>query len=250
MYDDRMIYYTGDHAIEFDGLNTWTDFHLMPTALPIPEPPAQKTNYVDINGADGSIDLSNILTGYPTYQNRNGSFEFMVTPGYESWVQTYSNVVNYLHGKKRTMVLTDDPLFVYEGTFSVSMSQDGATNSISISYDLEPYKKLPFSVGELYPDVFRTISVDSETYVDIIPDIKNYLMEMPSPMVVAISSDDGLYIKYWNSDYNTVIEKGPLPTGTYRDPDFTIGAFSADVNVGLQVKGKGTIRIDFTQGRL
>lgn len=250
MYDGHSIYYTGDHAIEFDGLNTWSDFHLAPTALPIPEPPAQKTNVVDIVGADGSIDLSNILTGYPTYQNRNGSFEFVVAPGYENWVQTYSKVVNFLHGKKRKMVLTDDPLYVYTGTFTVSMSQDGPINNISIGYDLEPYKKLPLSVGEIYPEVFKTVQVDSESYIDVIPDIKNYLMEMPAPMVVAISSDNGLYIRYWNSDYNTFIEKGPLPTGTYRDPDFTIGAFSEDVNVGFQVKGRGTIRIDFTQGRL
>lgn len=250
MYDKNMIYYDGEHSIQFDGYDTWDTFHLIPTALPFPELPAQKTNYVDINGADSSIDLSNILTGYPTYENRSGSFEFIIAPNYADWMNAYSLLANFLHGKKRTLTFTDDPLYKYEGTFSISMTAEDSYNSVTIDYELKPYKKLLASVGTLYPEVFTTITINTESYVDVINDISNYFMEMPSPVTISISSEDGLYLKYWNSDYNTVVEKGPLPTGVYNDPDIVFGKYNNDANIGFQAKGVGTIRIDFTQGRL
>ena len=102
----------------------------------------------------------------------------------------------------------------------------------------------------LYPDVFAAVSIDSPTYVDIYPTLSDYLMEMPSPLAMSIVSDSGIAVKYWNSDYNLLIEKDKAPTGVYVDPDFVVGKYTLDANIGLQAKGTGRIRIDFTQGRL
>ncbi len=250
MYDDSVIYYDGDHSVIFDGLDSWEVFHLIPLSLPIPPMPERKTNTLDVPGMDGNIDISNILTGYPTYQNRNGSLEFMIAPGYNNFMELYSAVANYLHGKHRKMIFSDDPEWEYEGDFTVTSSQNGIWNNITISYIVKPYKTRLLPVSVLYPDVFAAVSIDSPTYVDIYPTLSDYLMEMPSPLAMSIVSDSGIAVKYWNSDYNLLIEKDKAPTGVYIDPDFVVGKYTLDANIGLQAKGTGRIRIDFTQGRL
>ena len=58
-------------------INTWDDWHMLPTARPMFTPPDVKTNYIDIPGGNGSLDLTEALTGYPLYSNRTGSLNFV-----------------------------------------------------------------------------------------------------------------------------------------------------------------------------
>ena len=73
------------HSITFGDKNTWDDWHLIPSSRPLFNPPTPKTKYQDIPGANGKLDLSEALTGYPVYDNRIGSFEFYVMNGYQEW---------------------------------------------------------------------------------------------------------------------------------------------------------------------
>ena len=70
------------HSITFGDKNTWDDWHLIPSTRPLVNPPSRKKNTVDIPGADGSLDLSNVVSGHPVYENRSGSFEFIVENGF------------------------------------------------------------------------------------------------------------------------------------------------------------------------
>lgn len=136
------------HSVIFGDKNTWRDWHLVPTSRPVVSPPPLKSKTVDIPGGDGVIDLSDSLTGYPVFGRRTGSFEFIVVNDfyepvntYEEWHVTYSNIMNYLHGKKMEMALEDDPDYWYEGRFTVgSWTSDRSHSKITINYDLEPYK--------------------------------------------------------------------------------------------------------------
>ena len=73
------------HSITYGEKNTWDDWHLLPSTRPLFNPPPTKTKQVDIPGANGAIDLSESLTGYPVYENRTGSTEFYVANGYQDW---------------------------------------------------------------------------------------------------------------------------------------------------------------------
>ena len=118
------------HSITFGEKNTWDDWHLVPTSLPVFNPPAQKVKTIDIPGGDGVIDLSQALTGYPVFQNRTGSFEFIVPNGFEPWESgrieqapwhsVYSEIMDYLHGQSLRAILEDDPEYFYEGRFTVN----------------------------------------------------------------------------------------------------------------------------------
>lgn len=122
--------------------NAMTDWHIVPTSRPVISPPAVKTNYVDVPGANSSIDFTEALRGFPVYQNRTGSIEFVVLHEYwSSWISTYQTVMEYLHGKKIKMWLEDDPDYYYEGRFAVNTWKSNKDYSrITIDYNVSPFK--------------------------------------------------------------------------------------------------------------
>lgn len=158
------------HSITFGTKNTWDDWHLIPTSRPVVSLPDMDTRYVDIPGA-GSIDLSESLTGYPTYKNREGSFEFIVTNDYSGydWVSVHQEIVNYLHGLTTCMVLEDDPGYFYKGRFSVNeWRSDPNWSIIVIDYNLTPYKKSIWdSRGELSETSFNPFDVPQDAFLDL-----------------------------------------------------------------------------------
>ena len=129
------------HSVNFDSINTWDNWHLVPMSRPVINPPTRKSIIVDIPGADGHLDLSEVVTGKPVYNNRTGSIEFMVQNGFMPWATMFSTVMNTLHGKFMNVVLDDDPTWTYHGLITVSKwTTGGHYSTITIDYDLEPYK--------------------------------------------------------------------------------------------------------------
>lgn len=130
------------HSITFGDKNTWDDWHLVPTSRPVFNPPSLKKKTLDIQGGDGLIDLSEALTGYPLFNNREGSFEFIVMNDYYPWYEIYSMICDYLHGHRMKAVLEDEPEYYYEGRFTVnSWKSEKAYSKIIIDYSVAPYKK-------------------------------------------------------------------------------------------------------------
>lgn len=123
-------------------INTWDDWHIVPTTRPAVSPPAVKANYVEVPGANGSIDFTDALRGFPVYQNRTGSIEFVVLHEYwPSWIDTYHTIMGYLHGRRIKMYLGSDPNYYYEGRFSVNNWKTNKDYSrITIDYNVDPFK--------------------------------------------------------------------------------------------------------------
>src|SRR5690625_7190522 len=96
------------HSITFGDKNTWDDWHLIPSKRPSFNPPTVKSQYVDIPGGNGVLDLTESLTGYPLYNTRTGSWTFYVENGFKPWDELYSEISNYLHGQKLRAILEDD----------------------------------------------------------------------------------------------------------------------------------------------
>lgn len=137
--------YNGEHSITFiDGaksINTWNDWHLIPTSKPFINPPSIKTHYLDIPGSDGLIDFTDSISGEPKYSTREGSFNFIIANDFEEWIIIYDNIRNFLHGKRMIMILEDDPGYKYEGRFSINEFSSQKDNSkIVINYLVDPLK--------------------------------------------------------------------------------------------------------------
>ena len=129
------------HSITIGTKNTWDDWHLVPTSRPLVEPPEVQTSYVTIPGSYGTLDLTEALTGYPTYGDRTGSWEFIVMNDYWNWETAYSEIMGYLHGKSYQVILDDDPGYYYEGRLSVDGWKSGkGWSTITIRYRFNPFK--------------------------------------------------------------------------------------------------------------
>lgn len=122
--------------------NTFDHWHMVPEERPISKMPTQKTKYLEVPGSDGILDLSELITGRPLYNNREGEFSFYILNGYDTFENIKSKVANYLHGRKKYAVLIDDPDYLYEGRFEVNFENDDSLNhsKCTISYNLKPYK--------------------------------------------------------------------------------------------------------------
>ena len=200
------------HSITIGGKNTWDDWRLVPASRPVFNPPAQKVKTLEIPGGDGVIDLSQSLTGYPVYQNRTGSIEFIVMNDFKPWHMAYSDIMDYLHGQKLRAVLEDDPEYFYEGRFTVNVwKSEKDWSRITIDYDVGPYKwsvlsstddwlwdPFNFQNGVIRPAVFKDIAVTTE--VRAVKLAALLFGRAPVCPVFRVSSSDkrGVHIRFIN----------------------------------------------------
>lgn len=160
-------------------INTFATFHLISESRPIINPPEVKTTYVDIPGADGSLDYTEALNGLH-YQNRKGSWEFYVLNEQygndtTAWSVHYSNILNLIHGQKFKKIYLEDetdkdgfPKYYYVGRLSVNeWRSDPQFSKIVIDYDLESRKYQLPKEGQYewqWDDLFDTENVNPIQY--------------------------------------------------------------------------------------
>lgn len=249
------------HSIIFGERSSWDDWHLVPTSRPVFNPPKPKYKTVDVPGGDGLLDMSELLTGYPVYENRTGSFEFMVHNGYEEWSVAYSNIMDYLHGQKLRAILEDDPDYFYEGRYSVNVwKSDKRYSLITIDYNVYPYKQsiysstdewlwdpFNFHTGIALTRKFKNIPVTTE-YVPhrFLDDIMGRAPVCPT-FDIRTDTGGGIYIRFVNEHLGIDIEKH-APDGKRRYPEFVFRG-KAPTLYFKTVTGKGLVSIDYRPGR-
>ena len=179
-----------NHKINFDDTNigagktrhTSLDWFMAPTERPSIEKAAVKENYIEIPGINGGLDLTESLTGFPLYNYIEGSFEFNILNDRKlpilnengektgekeiSWEVLNRDIRSFLNGKRRFMMLEDDPGWYYEGRFTVEKydASEASNSKIVISYKVYPYKKLTTCIECTNPlnSFFDTISLTKD----------------------------------------------------------------------------------------
>lgn len=225
------------HSITIGDKNTWDDWHLVPLSRPFFSPPIPKTNFVDIPGGDGSIDLSTALSGRTVYENRTGTIEFMIVNGYKEWFILYSEIMNYLQGRKLRAVLEDDPGFYYEGRFWLKTWKSGEHySSITMEYNVSPYKRSVNTNEDWIWDTFNFENGIIYSYTNLsIGD--GLTIEVPGTIagmsVDVTCSDDGVVLSMNGLDYT--LEQG---RNILSDTVLSIGMNT------LSFRGTGTITIN------
>lgn len=133
--------YNGEHSLIISGKNTWETWHMAPKTRPYVAAPPVKEEYVDVPGADGGLDYTEVLTGAPRYGRRTGSWDFIIENGWKDPFTLQSELLMYLHGKKHQIILTDDPEYYYTGRLTLDPKLNPKDyNTVQIKYNLEPYK--------------------------------------------------------------------------------------------------------------
>ena len=150
------------HSIIISGKNTYTEWGIVPTSRPYIVPPEVKTSYVDLPASHGVLDYTDLLLAETPYGQRKGSWEFVVKAGYQ-WADVYSSIMNYLHGTKHTVILEDDPGYLYTGRLQVNdWKSEERYSNIVIDYNLDPFKysceasdDTEWQWNDLFQDVVR-----------------------------------------------------------------------------------------------
>lgn len=126
------------NTLFFDDINSYYDLNLI--LQPFEFPPAEpKTQYLEIPGADGDIDLTEAL-GDVKYKSRSASAVFSVLPS-DDWEQKKSEVSNLLNGRKFKIQKSSDPDYYFVGRCSINDYKcDKFNRTITVDMHLRPWK--------------------------------------------------------------------------------------------------------------
>ena len=296
----NVIVYDGQYSITFDEVkknaskyqasnsntvrterNTWTDWFLLPSTRPVVTTPTVKTSSIEIPGANGLLDTTEALTGYPTYGNSSGSFEFIldIDRSAKSWIEVYNELKGYFHGRELKMILTDEPDYYYIGRFKVNQwKSDKEKNLITIDYETEPYRRsimssigdwlwdsFNFRTGVIYERKFAGLTINSASAwttaykfdmktignMPVVPRFNIDLTDNPDPTAMTMG------VKVWNKFRQDAPVEGVLKAtdtttrkGSTLDPRLIFMTPDEYDIVEVRFQGVGTVDIEFIPGRL
>lgn len=264
--------YNGEHSIDFKTedetvwANTWLDWKLAPSVRPVVNPPEPKKEYVDVPGADGSLDYTEALTDV-RYQNRTGSWTFLIDNGYWDWSMLYTEFMTRYQGKKIYVRLTDDPDYMYTGRIEINQfNQNKDYSSFTINYTLEPYKYFADSAmgrwwkwDELFgtPAYFGPISVKNYTERNILNPRRGDVTEVYAGASSSMSFELFRYSREASSDPNHPIIHAMKEDTRYHQKDIEMGDYSEEpiftLNPGevvlMKIYGDGILYLDVGAGK-
>lgn len=231
------------YGVTFGEKHTYRDWGLLPKTRPTIAPPAIRTNYVDVPGLDGQLDLSEALTGCVGYQTRDFSAEFLVIDARNRWDTLYSEILDTLHGQRVKIILDEDPVYYYMGRVTVNtLKSDRKTATISIKAVCDPYKlEIAGSLDDWLWDAFNFETGSIRDYKALTVD-GTLTLTIPGtrrPCVPTITVSDAMTATFGGKEY-------ALTAGSNRISDITI---TQGDNV-LTFTGDGTVSIDYRGGRL
>ena len=126
-------------GIRFGSFHSYDDLHLILTEKEMGAP-AVKATKIDIEGADGALDLTDFF-GEPKYEDVTHKFKFSSIVPYAEFQTQYSTIKNAIHGKKMRVILDGDPLFYWMGRCYVSgFTNEKNIGQVEVECDCEPYK--------------------------------------------------------------------------------------------------------------
>lgn len=127
-------------GIYFGEIHSFHDLNLVLSSVEI-SPAKPKTNYIDIPGGDGALDLTE-AHGEIKYSNREMTMLFSVFPQDDLTFEERKTVIsNALNGKKFKITLDKDAEYYYEGRVTVDgFRQDKNLKQITVTATVYPYK--------------------------------------------------------------------------------------------------------------
>ena len=90
--------------------HTYNDWGLILTQKVI-SPPVPQLNLVTVPLRDGSLDLTETLTGDVKYNDRKITMHFAVAGPRGKWTSKVSEIQNFLHGQRMKVIFDDDKAF-------------------------------------------------------------------------------------------------------------------------------------------
>ena len=232
------------NGVLFGNKHSFNDWGLLLKERPIISPPSVKTSYVDVIGANGSLDLTETMSDDVKYADREITCKFTVKDDRDKWHDICSNIQDYLHGQKMKIILDSDPTFYYEGRCRVDeWASSKVTSSIVIKAVVYPYKYERFSSLEAWKwDEFNFETGIIRDYKDIVVNGEHELIiEGRRMQVVPTLYADGedMKVEFNGKLYN-------LPQGQSK----ILNIILAEGTNVLRFIGYGVVSVEYRGGRL
>lgn len=209
--------------VYFDNWASYDDFNLYLSSYTIGTP-TPKNEEVEIEGADGKLDLSDYF-GEVKFDNRSLKFNFSCINHPSKFNAIYSKLQNMVHGQKMRISHDDDKGFYYIGRVTLNdWETDKRVGSITIECDCEPYKYkqnktiIPITVNGNKEQIFKNLRKT------VIPTVK---------------TDAEVKVGYNGESYS-------LSAGTFQMPEI---AFKAGDNV-LTFEGNANVIVEYQEAGL
>lgn len=211
-----------------DKFNTWYDLRLIVTAKTIPDA-EPKTNYVKLDGMSGSLDLSEVLTGEITYDDRTISATFWTDNGNRKDREALlQKITASLHGKKIKIIEPDDPNHYFIGRVKIKSKKNIlAYAEFTIEAVCEPWR---YALEE----TVRRVDVNTAVVTNVV--INNNGVKTLSPVITVTGS---VVVTYNGVDT-------PLTAGTYKISDIKL---RQGVNI-IGVSGNGSATFSYREADL
>lgn len=211
------------NGVWFDDIHSYNDLNLILSAVEI-APASPKTKFVDIPGADGSVDLTEAL-GEIRFSDRKCTFTFTCLPTDDFEVKK-REVSNAINGKRMSIRLDKDPDYQWDGRCYIDKyKSDKNLNKITIGATVSPYK---MKTTETQVEVSAGTSVS-----------KTLVRNCRKPIVPTIITTADATVVFGENTYS-------LNAGTHK----LLGISLAAGNNTITVTSTGTTTIKYQEGDL
>lgn len=218
------------------------DYNLVLTNKEIPLPDI-KTNIINIPGTNGSLDLSEVLTGDVSYKNRTLLLKFEYLGTWNTFQSMISKIADDLHGKKIKVIFDIDSNYYYEGRAEIDKLDSSIKNkSLTIKVDAYPFKfENKSSIEDWLWDEFSFEDGIIREYTNLVVNNK-LILNIPGRKMSAVPTiitSTNMKVTYNNITYS--LEKGE---------NIITELATSESNNYYTFMGNGTITIDYRGGRL
>lgn len=227
-------------------INSYDDFKIVPKSRPLVNPPEAKTEYLDVPGADGSLDYTEALAGLK-FKDREGEWSFYVlndsctlNSSYMKWNELYTYILKTIHGKRKRIVLESDPDFYYLGRIFVSQwASNKDYSEVTLKYIIEPWKypmQTTAARDWLWEELFGNIILYGK--FDVVEQKHRNLINTADDNVTpSFSCTSAMTVTFGSQTYD-------LPAG-----NSTPGFVLIPGDNFMVFKGNGRVTVDYSIGR-
>lgn len=211
--------------------------------------PKQNTNYVSIPGRNGLIDLSEVLTGRPTYASREINIKLAGRRNKVNWDSVISAFRNNINGRVCRITFDNDAEYYWRGrvdikdfksvlslgTFTVDIpNADPYKYDILSSSDPWLWDPFNFETGEIVQEEAHVITGSGTVTIP-----HGHMPTCPD-LVVSDKVSGTFSVTYDGTTYQ-------LAVGSNKIPAIMVGG---DADVALTFNGSATVQIVYRGGSL
>ena len=185
-----------------------------PYAILLPEP---QTNFVEVPGRDGALDLSEAL-GTMRYADRIIPLSLYARAPFDALISAFAADV---HGRRMNMIFDRDPTFYYDARMTIEdVERHWGYCELSLECRVKPYKLEQFETAiTVLPAGTATVTL-TNTRMPVVPSIN-------------VSAEMTLTFTISEKDYSVT-----LPAGTHTIPSLVL--LEGDTEIGITGTGSAT----------